>query len=119
MKQIFETHFPALEYVRGPFAGGPIGENLRVRLSGGSLALCGASDTDCLGTAFGMRIDGQHVLLRHYPGAQILTASTAINAGASVFAAASGKVAPTGTVQVGVALESAAGDGSKFNVAPV
>lgn len=119
MSQILETHFPALVFVRGPFTGGPIADHLRVRLSGGSLALCGASDVDGIGTAFGMGGDGQRVLLRNYPGAQVFVANAAINAGAAIFAAASGKVAPTGTVQVGVALEAAAGDGSKFNAAAI
>jgi hypothetical protein len=47
-----------------------------------------------------------------------MVASEAISAGADVFAAAGGKVASTGTVKVGVALQAAAADGDEIEVDP-
>lgn len=53
------------------------------------------------------------------PGTAKMTASAAITGPAYVYAAASGKVAPTGTVVVGYTLEDASGDGSIIEVFPL
>lgn len=47
-----------------------------------------------------------------------MVANAAITAGVPVFAAASGKIAPTGTVRVGIALSAASTDGDVIEVEP-
>lgn len=54
----------------------------------------------------------------HGAGTQIMVAAGAITAGAKVYAAASGKVAATGSVLEGIAIDAASGDGSQIGVIP-
>jgi hypothetical protein len=51
-------------------------------------------------------------------GTSKMTASAAISAGAKVYAAADGKIAPTGTVLIGNAVDAATADGSVIEIAP-
>ena len=56
------------------------------------------------------------VRLRTAPGTCPMVASVAIAAGGDVFAAASGKVAATGTILVGTAMQAAAADNDIIEV---
>jgi len=51
-------------------------------------------------------------------GTHKMTASGTITAGAKVYAAASGKIAGTGTLLIGTALDAATEDGSVIEVVP-
>lgn len=100
-----------------PVSGVALGQFLRVR-NPASLALAGAGDvsigvmeastqtTDSSGT----------VRLANSPGTRCMVANGAIAVGSPVFAAASGKVASTGSVYEGVALEAASADGDVIEV---
>jgi len=91
-------------------AGAAMGERLLVIVSSGVLALAGATDANVVGAttrpafASGDKID---VALVTKQGTVELVAAGAITAGATVYQAASGKVASTGTVVVGIALTGA------------
>ena len=82
-------------------AGAAMGERLLVIVSSGVLALAGATDANVVGAttrpafASGDKID---VALVTKQGTVELVAAGAITAGATVYQAASGKVASTGTV---------------------
>lgn len=91
---------------------------LRVTLSGGYLVVAGAS-TDEFGTLQdSVLATDTHasVLPLGYYGVREYVASGVISQYATVFAAASGKIAATGTLRRGVALEAASGDGSIIRV---
>jgi hypothetical protein len=99
-------------------AGAAIAQHLRVKLSSGKLAVAGASDVE-LGTteyASFADLDVVSVRLRTAEGTAKMTASEAITSGNPVYAAAGGKVASTGTVYVGTALEAATADGDVIEV---
>jgi hypothetical protein len=95
---------------------GALGKYLRVKLSAGVLALAGSTDvelgvmemptfsTDTFGT----------VHLRTAEGTEKFVAVDAITAGNPFYAAASGKVSASGTVLIGIALETTIADGDVF-----
>lgn len=110
------------QYVETPTkaftAGAAIGANLRVKLTSGKLAVAGTTDVE-LGTleeASFADLDVRAVRLRTAQGTAKMVASEAISAGAAVYAAASGKVAATGTVRVGLALEAATANNDVIEV---
>jgi hypothetical protein len=111
MSQYVETN------LKGFTAGGALGQYLRVT-GATSLSLAGASTVE-LGTlesaTFAAGDLGQ-VRLRTANGTAKMVALTAITAGNAVYAAAGGKVAATGTVFVGTALEAAGADGDVIEV---
>lgn len=84
--------------------------NRIVKLASGVLALCGASDANALGV---MRAGNGMTRVR---GIAEIEASGAISAGNIAYQAASGKVASSGTVRVGVALSSSSVDGDTLEV---
>lgn len=95
-----------------------LGRALRVTMSGGYLAAAGAS-TDEYGTLQDavLATDAYaSVLPLGYYGVREFIANGEIAQYATVYAAASGKVANTGTLRRGVALEAASGDGSIIRV---
>jgi hypothetical protein len=102
-------------------AGEAIAVNRRVAVnSAGKVLLAGATSV-----ATGVAItpsfaDGDDVAvsLRTASGTQKMVASEAITRGASVFGAAAGKVAATGSVFVGTALEAATADDDVIEVLP-
>lgn len=102
-------------------AGAAIGKYRRVTLSAGVLAAAGAT-TRALGTienetfASGEKVA---VRLRNAQGTRRMVAAGTITANTYVYAAASGKVAATGTVVEGFALEAATADGDYLEVLPV
>lgn len=103
-------------------AGAAIAQFLRVKLSGGALAVAGATDKD-LGTlerpafASGEQVS---VILRNKVGTKVMVANGALALGADVFTAAAGKVgaSSTGAYLVGTALQPAAADGDLIEVLP-
>lgn len=98
-------------------ASGALGQYLRVKTPS-SLALAGATDNE-IGTMEVPALAANDVVavrLRNAPGTQKFVASEAVSVGDLVHAAASGKVATTGTILIGVALTSASGDGSVIEV---
>jgi hypothetical protein len=113
------------QYVETPTraftAGAAIAQFLRVKLSAGKLAAAGASDISLgvLQEAALADLDIRAVRLRTAQGTTKMVASEAISAGASVYAAASGKIAATGTVYEGIALEAAGADGDVIEVLPL
>lgn len=86
-------------------------------------AYCGLSTTrDWVGVSQEPRVSGEQIPVRYaHAGTAVMTASEAIVAGDPVYKAASGKVSKTstGSVQVGIALEAASGDGIEFEVLPI
>ena len=60
--------------------------------------------------------DPMTLSLLNGPGTKKMIANAAITSGVEVFAAASGKVAPAGTVSVGTAFQAAAADGDIIEV---
>jgi hypothetical protein len=113
-----------MSYQEGPTRGFPnnaaLSKGIRVVLSAGYLAAASASQV-ALGTmeyrALSTNEQGT-VRLRTAPGTQLMVASGAITAGNPVYAAASGKVAASGTVYCGTALEAATADGDLIEVLP-
>lgn len=113
-----------MQYIAGPTktftASGALTQWTRVRLNGSNkLAACGWTDTDCIGVVTRATFaDGEEVavLLRTAEGTMPMIASEAITAEAEVYAAASGKIATSGTVIVGEALEAASGNNSVIEV---
>jgi len=86
---------------------------LRVKRSGSDIATAGVDDV-CLGTqerASLATTDEVAVRLRTAQGSRKVVAAGAITAGAKIYAAAAGKVAATGQVLEGIALEAATADG--------
>lgn len=97
---------------------GAVGKYLRVILSAGVLALAGTTDLE-LGVTAAASFTADTVLatrLRNAQGVEVMTASVAITAGNSVYAGASGKVAATGTILIGTALDAATADGDHIRV---
>jgi len=95
-----------------------LAEGLRVKLSGGYLVAAGAAE-DELGTL------EQHTLAADTygtvcpldtPGVEHMIASEAIAQYQTVYAAADGKIATSGTLIRGMAMEAASGDGSVIKV---
>lgn len=110
MSQFFETP------TRPDTAAAAIGQYLRVKTPG-AVALAGASDA-ALGTMDVpcLAAGPCTVRMRTAQGTRKMVASEAITAGNPVYAAASGKIAADGSVQEGVALESATADGDVIEV---
>jgi uncharacterized protein DUF2190 len=76
---------------------------------------------DWVGVTQEPRTVGQYLPVRFTnAGSCVMTASAAVSAGEVVYKAADGKVSigATGSVRVGIALESASGDGIEFEVLP-
>lgn len=94
-------------------------EALRVYLTGGKMAIAGATDIDD-GTAAERVLtadDYGPVRLKNAPGTVRMIASEAISAGAAVYAAASGKVAASGAARIGKNVgEAATADGDVIEV---
>ncbi len=108
------VHSPTKTFV----AGAAIGINLRVILTAGKLAAAGASDLS-IGTLEAASFadgDERAVRIRTAEGTRKMVASGSITAGNPVYAAASGKVAGSGTVLEGYALESATTNGDIIEV---
>ena len=106
--------------VKGFEASAAISVHARVTLSGGKVATAGATVRG-IGTADTPSFaDGNIVAVRllSAAGTQKMIAAGAITAGANVFAAASGKIASSGTVPVGVAMEAASADNDLIEVLP-
>ena len=112
MSQFYETA------CRPDIAAGAIGQYLRVKTPG-ALALAGASDVS-FGTMENpcLAAGACTVRLANAQGTRKMVANAAITAGNFVYAAASGKVAPTGTVVEGRALQTTTADGDIFEVMP-
>lgn len=93
-----------------------LGENERVRLSGGLLVQAGLTDDDWIGTVtratFGVAGTPVTVALRTKPGTVVMKASAAIGAGVRVFTAAAGKIGLSASTAfpVGYSLEAAGAD---------
>lgn len=110
------------QYVETPtrqFAAGAARDQfLRVYLSSGTLTTAGSGNPS-IGTqeveSFAAT-DPVRVRLRTAQGTRKCVASEAITAGASVYAAASGKVASTGTVIEGIAMEAATANNDVIEV---
>jgi hypothetical protein len=100
--------------------GEALSQYLRVKLSSLKLVAAGASDVE-IGTieedSFAAG-DLRSVRLRTAQGTRKMVASEAITAGNQVYASAGGKVAPTGTVCCGTALESATANNDIIEVLP-
>lgn len=112
------------QYTEGPTKAFPIsstaiGQFLRVR-NPASIALAGANDVS-LGTmeASTQTTDtSATVRMANSAGTRCMVANGAIAVGSPVFAAASGKVASTGAIYEGIALEAASADGDVIEVLP-
>jgi hypothetical protein len=100
-------------------AGAAIAAFLRVKAAVRTAYLAGSVDYG-IGTALeGVAINKLvAVRLWEHGGSHKCVASAAINAGAKVYAAAAGKVAPTGTLLIGTALDAASGNNSVIEVIP-
>jgi hypothetical protein len=95
-----------------------LAEGLRVKNSGGFLVAAGNTD-DELGTLEQrvLATDSTATILPiDHPGVRHMIASGSINSLATVYAAAAGKIASSGTLIRGIALEAASGDGSVIRV---
>jgi len=100
-------------------AGAAIAVFLRVKAYGRTGYLAGSSDYG-VGTAIEGVASGKQVAVRlwEHGGSHKCVASGAISAGAKVYAAASGKIAATGTLLIGTALDAASGNNSVIEVLP-
>lgn len=110
------------QFIDGPTrqftSNGAIAQYLRVVLSSGVLAAAGAT-VPCIGTAEDPILAADTVgtvRLRNAGGTRKMVAAGAITLGNPVYAAASGRVASTGTVMEGIALEAAAANGDVIEV---
>jgi hypothetical protein len=99
-------------------AAAALAEFLRVKFNGTQYALAGASDADDGTVEVPAAAQGDifTVLLRNAEGTTPMIASEAITAGNLCYAAASGKVAASGSVLVGRALEAATANGDVIEV---
>lgn len=91
-----------------------LGKGIRVKLSGGYLVAAGAAE-DELGTLNDLTLastPNAAVLPIEYFGARKMVASEAVTQYATVYAAAAGKIATSGTLIRGIALEAASGNNS-------
>lgn len=113
-----------MQYVDTPTksfdAGAARGEYRRVYLNAGVLTVATASEL-----AIGVQRDESFaatdpvaVILKSKQGTIPMVANGAISAGASVYAAAAGKVASSGSIREGIALEAATADGNVIEVLP-
>jgi hypothetical protein len=112
MSQFFETP------TRPDLAAGAIAQHLRVKTPG-ALVVATATDVelgtmDTPATAAGPAT----VRLRTAQGTRKMVASEAITKGNAVYAAAGGKIAATGSVYVGTALEAAGASNDVIEVLP-
>lgn len=111
------------QMVEGPTrtftAGEAIAQFLRVKGAPASATLAGASDIS-VGTAERVAASGETfaVRLRTAQGTRKMVASGAITAGNPVYAAAAGKIAGSGTVYEGIALETSTTNGDVIEVMP-
>lgn len=115
MSQFVETNLKAFT------AGAAIDQYLRVKLASGVLQVATAAD-QALGTVeVESFASGDVVPVRLYSavGSRKMVASVAITAGNLVYAAAGGKVAATGTVVEGIAIETSTADGDIIEVMSV
>lgn len=96
--ELADVVFPVDATVRGI-------TNRIVKLASGVLALCGAADTNAIGV---MRAGNGVTRVR---GIVEVEASGPITAGNVAYQAANGKVAASGTVRAGVALNTSVNDG--------
>lgn len=105
-------------YHGGFTAGAAIASSLRVKLSAGKLALAGSTDVELGVLKDRVFADGDPatVDLRTGEGTTPMIASEAITAGEPVYAAASGKVAASGSLRIGRALTAATADGDEIEV---
>lgn len=103
---------------KGFACGGALGQHLRVIFGTTTVALAGVADVDdgTMENPTFAATETATVRLRTASGTCKMVASAAISAGADVYAAASGKIASTGFVFIGKALEAASGDGSVIEV---
>ena len=103
-------------------ASAAIARALCVRLNGsGKLAVCGATDPDCIGFTNSAALAADvwiAVVLINCEGTVEVTAGGVITRGATVYQAAGGKVAATGSIIVGEANEAASASGSIIEVVP-
>ena len=109
-------------YVESPTkmftAGAALAKNLRVKLTAGKLAAAGSTDHE-LGTITRdvfADLDVAAVRLRTAQGTCPMVASEAITAGNPCYAATGGKVAASGTVLIGIAIDAATADGDIIEV---
>lgn len=112
MSQFFETG------TRPDTAAAAIAQHLRVKTPG-ALVVAGVSDV-AIGTMenAAAAVGPATVRLRTAQGTRKMVAAGAITAGEPVYAAANGKIASTGTVYEGTALEAAAADNDVIEVLP-
>lgn len=104
---------------RSDTAAGAIAQFLRVKTPG-AIAVAGATDVSIGTMEFPCLAAGPcTVRLRSAQGTRKMVASEAITAGNTAYAAASGKIAATGTVVEGVAMETATADGDVIEVMDV
>ena len=95
-----------------------LGRGIRVKMSAGYLVAASSSE-DELGTLADVVLAGDAVAAVvpfNESGVKQMVCSTAVTQYASVYAAASGKVAPTGTLRRGIALQAGSGDGAIIDV---
>jgi len=95
-----------------------LGRGIRVVMSGGYLAAASSSQ-DELGTIADTTVSTDTiaaVIPFNESGVKQMVCSTAVTQYATVFAASSGKVAPTGTLRRGIALQAGSGDGAVIDV---
>ncbi len=112
MSQYFETP------TRPDTAAGAIGQFLRVKTPG-ALEAAGASDVGIGTMEFPCLAAGPCTIrLRSAQGTRKMVAGGAITKGAPVYAAAGGKIAGSGTVYEGVALEAATANNDVIEVLP-
>lgn len=99
-------------------AGAAIALYLRVYLSAGKLAKAGVSNVGLGTMATPSYADGDvcSVRLKTSQGTHKMVASDAISAGSACYAGANGKVASTGTIYEGIALEASTTDGDVIEV---
>ncbi len=100
-------------------AGAALAKFRLVRLSSDKLAYNGSSNADAVGilTREVLAADDMvAVRLWSAEGTHSMIASEAISAGVTVYAAADGKIASTGTIIVGISLDAAGADGDLFEV---
>jgi len=114
------------QYVETPTrtfqATAAVAENLRVSyLSTGKIAVSGAGERGCGTTDAPALAADDYVAVRIWSaqGTRKMVASEAIAAGADVYAAASGKIAATGTVKLGQAKEAATANNDVIEVLPL
>lgn len=100
-------------------AGGALAPYLRVKLSGGVLVVASGAE-DEIGTLAKRALaanEAATVIPRGEAGVRYMVANGAISQYAQVYAAANGKIASSGTLTRGFALEAASADGDIIRVA--